>query len=96
MKNYSIRLVSPKYSENTWQIAFRSFKKYHGLTDHHARKILLDKQSDFWSLISVAIHEATHASVPDLSEDAVLRIEENCMSILKPILEPLLEAKRGS
>lgn len=96
MKDYSIKLVSPKYSENSWSVSFRRFRKWHGLTDHEARKILLDKQSDFWSLISVAIHEATHASVPDLSEDAVLRIEENCMSILKPILEPLVEAKRGS
>ena len=62
-----------------------------GLCDWHRRTIVIHNTVSGLQLFGTLIHEATHATAPDLSEEAVERIEASVTAALLPYLRELAE-----
>lgn len=88
-KAFTVTLMSSKLDESEWTVRNRKMRKWDGLTVHSSNEILITSPEDLLELIGIAVHEGAHAAVPDLHEDAVLRIEHNAIKILGPILHQL-------
>ena len=88
-KAFTVKLLTTKLDESEWTVRSRKMRKYDGLTVHSSNEILISSPQELLELIGIAVHEAAHAAVPDLEEDAILRIEHNAIKVLGPILHQL-------
>ena len=88
-KAFTVKLLTTKLDESEWTVRSRKMRKYDGLTVHSSNEILISSPKELLELIGIAVHEAAHAAVPDLEEDAILRIEHNAIKVLGPILHQL-------
>jgi hypothetical protein len=88
-KPFTVKLLTTKLDESEWTVRSRKMRKYDGLTVHSSNEILISSPEELLELIGIAVHEAAHAAVPDLEEDAILRIEHNAIKVLGPILHQL-------
>lgn len=58
-----------------WTVRRRKLSDAHGVCYHDRRVIEIDTGTTGVELWKTIIHEAIHASVPDLAEEAVSRLE---------------------
>lgn len=70
----------------TWDVRFATRgelpRGWLGSCDHAARLILIRRSLDADGRRATAIHEALHAALPDLDEDAIQRAEEAVCDVL--------------
>ncbi len=68
---------------NEWTVRRARLKRVYGYCDHAKREIVIDAATAPDIQWQTLIHEAMHASAPDLSEDAILRIEADIVAVLR-------------
>lgn len=85
MKPRSIRIAEP-CGVRVWRVVHRRLKKHWGLCDHDERVLEVHTPLTIREQVSVLVHEATHAAVPDLAERAVCRIERSVMQAIMPYI----------
>ena len=88
--NFRVCLHSPE-GTHKWAVLRQRLGRNWGLCLHDDKKILLHDCKDYDMLLRTAIHEATHAACPDLSEHAVVRIENSVTAILYPLIQEICD-----
>lgn len=65
----------------------RAMRNRWGQVDYGKREITLHSKLRGHQLVATLIHELCHAACPDLSEDAIERLEASVMAGIKPYLK---------
>lgn len=98
----TLMLEEPSGKSRRWRFRYWKVLRYNGrddwggLCDNQARIIDLCTTVNLRRSIENRIHEAVHASCPDLDEDAVLRVEGNIAAVLEAsgVIPPRRKRKR--
>lgn len=83
-----VRLVAhpARPAVRTWDVRFARRgelpRGWLGCCDHEARLILIRRSLDGPERRATAIHEALHAALPDIGEEAIQRAEEAVVDVL--------------
>jgi len=83
-----VKLMEADGSEKVWTIKPQKLRRGTlGVCDYDDREIHLHPQSDEVAMLGVLVHELVHQALPDLTEEAALRVEHNWLAAFRPILE---------
>ena len=81
----------------TFRVVRKRSRGNWGTVDHEKKIIEVDPSLTGIEFLSTLIHECTHAAAPDLSEEAVIRIERSLANAIRPVIARVVketDAKR--
>lgn len=83
-----VKLLEADGVEKTWTVKTKKLRRGTlGVCDYDEREIHIHPQPDTIAMLGVLVHELVHQSLPDLSEEAALRVERNWLAVFAPLVE---------